>query len=85
MLIKCHHPTRELTLKGPRQVRALLTDLKLLPDTVLVIRNDTLITEDEMVADEETIEIRPVISGGSSRGSGGTGRVARVDEACHAV
>jgi sulfur carrier protein len=65
MLIKCHHPTRELTIKGPRRVRAVLGDLKLLPETVLVIRNDTLVTEDELVADDDMIEIRPVISGGA--------------------
>jgi uncharacterized protein (TIGR00269 family) len=65
MLIKCHQPARELTLKGPRRVRELLAELKMLPETVLVIRNDGLITEDELVADEETIEIRPVISGGA--------------------
>lgn len=65
MVIKCHHPSRELTLKGPRRVRALLQELNLLPDTVLVIRDDTLITEDEMIADEDRVEIRPVISGGA--------------------
>jgi sulfur carrier protein len=66
MLVKCHHPAREVILKGPRRVGALLADLQLRPETVLVIRNETLITEDEVVADEETIEIRPVISGGSA-------------------
>jgi len=54
-------------MKGPRKVRAVLGDLQLLPETVLVIRNDALVTEEEMVADEDTIEIRPVISGGAGR------------------
>jgi sulfur carrier protein len=67
MLIKCHHPTRDVIMKGPRQVRAVLGELKLLPETVLVIRNDALVTEDELVADDDTIEIRPVISGGADR------------------
>ncbi|MEW6323791.1 MAG: MoaD/ThiS family protein [Nitrospirota bacterium] len=65
MIIKCHHPARDVTMKGPCRVRALLKELNLLPETVLVIRNDTLITEDELVADEDRIEIRPVISGGA--------------------
>lgn len=77
MVIKCYHPHRELTMKGPRQVRALLNELKLLPEAVLVIRNDLLMTEDEMVADEETIEIRPVISGGADR----VGRAQRARDA----
>jgi sulfur carrier protein len=54
-------------MKGPRQVSALLKELDLLPEAVLVVRNDTLVTEDEMVADDDTIEIRPVISGGQAR------------------
>jgi sulfur carrier protein len=54
-------------MKGPRQVKALLEELHLLPETVLVVCNDTLVTEDEVVADDETIEIRPVISGGEER------------------
>lgn len=54
-------------MQGPKQVRALLGELQLLPETVLVIRNDALVTEDELVADTDTIEIRPVISGGSCR------------------
>jgi sulfur carrier protein len=42
----------------------VLHELEILPDTVLVIRGDELIPEDEMVRDEDTIEVRPVISGG---------------------
>lgn len=70
MLIKCHHPPRELTIQGPRQVSALLKELGLLPEAVLVVRNETLVTEDETVADHDTIEIRPVISGGEARSPG---------------
>jgi len=52
-------------MPGPKRVRAVLSELQLLPETVLVIRNDVLVTEDELVADADTIEIRPVISGGA--------------------
>lgn len=55
-----------MDLKGPKKVSDLLRELKILPDTVLVIRGDALATEDETLRDEDTIEIRPVISGGGS-------------------
>jgi sulfur carrier protein len=64
MKILLHHPTRETSIKGPKRVGQVLHDLEILPDTVLVIRGDELIPEDEMVRDEDTIEVRPVISGG---------------------
>ena len=34
-------------------------------ETVLVIRGDELITADQVVADADTIELRPVMSGGA--------------------
>jgi sulfur carrier protein len=77
MRVKCHHPSRELTMKGPRQVSALLKELDLLPEAVLVVRNDALVTEDETVADDDTIEIRPVISGGEERLPAGGGESFR--------
>lgn len=64
MKVLLHHPTRETVIKGPKKVEHVLRDLQILPDTVLVIRGDELIPDDEVVADGETIEIRPVISGG---------------------
>jgi sulfur carrier protein len=64
MKVQLHHPARETVVKGPKKVEQVLRELKILPDTVLVIRADELIPEDEVVADSETIEIRPVISGG---------------------
>jgi sulfur carrier protein ThiS len=55
---------REVELNGRRRVRELLKDLDLLPGTVMVIRNDELITEEDVVGADEAIEIRSVISGG---------------------
>ena len=55
---------REVEIHGRRRVRELLRDLGLLSGTVMVIRNDELITEEEVVAADESIEIRSVISGG---------------------
>lgn len=51
-------------IHGPKTVRQLLKKLDLLPEAVLVIRNDELVTEDEQLRDEDIIEIRSVISGG---------------------
>ncbi len=45
-------------------VRDLLKHLKINPETVLVARNDEVLTEDEILQDNDTIEILNVISGG---------------------
>ncbi len=65
MKIYLSQPDRDLELKGPKQVKAVLKDLDIIPETVLVIRDDGLLTEDETVRDSDSIEIRPVISGGA--------------------
>ncbi|MEK6548633.1 MAG: MoaD/ThiS family protein, partial [Nitrospirota bacterium] len=59
-----NHPVREVDVKGPRRVKDLLKELNLLPETVLVVRGDDLVTEDDMLRDDDRIEIRPVMSGG---------------------
>jgi sulfur carrier protein len=64
MKVLLHHPVREAVVKGPKKVEQVLRELEIPPETVLVIRADELIPEDEIVADGETIEVRPVISGG---------------------
>ena len=64
MTIRLNHPVREVEVKGPRRVREVLKELNLLPESVLVVRGDDLVTEDELLRDEDRIEIRPVISGG---------------------
>jgi sulfur carrier protein len=64
MRVRFHHPERETDLKGPTTVERLLKQLSLLPESVLVIRGDELVTEDEVLNDRDTVEIRPVISGG---------------------
>jgi len=64
MKILLNHPVREVEIKGPRRVREVLKELNLLPESVLVVRGDDLVTEDELLKDEDRIEIRPVISAG---------------------
>lgn len=58
------NPRREVDVRGGRRVKEILKELGVIPETVLVIRGDTLITADQVVADEDTIELRPVMSGG---------------------
>lgn len=64
MKVLLNHPARELEVKGPKRVKDLLKELRLLPESVLVVRGDDLVTEDDTLRDEDRIEIRPVMSGG---------------------
>jgi len=60
------NPRREVEVAGGRRVKDVLRELDILPETVLVIRGDELITADQVVRDADTIELRPVMSGGAS-------------------
>jgi sulfur carrier protein len=48
------------------RVHALLERLEINRESVLVIRGDTLVTGDAKLADEDEVEIRPVVSGGAA-------------------
>lgn len=65
MKVQLSHPERTVDVKGPKRAKELLRDLNLIVEAHLVIRGDDLVTEDEMLYDNDQIEIRPVISGGS--------------------
>jgi sulfur carrier protein len=60
------NPRREVVLAGNRRVKEILRELDILPETVLVIRGDELVTADQVVAEGETLELRPVMSGGAA-------------------
>ncbi len=66
MKVRLRNPDREVEVVGGRAVRAVLDDLGVNPDTVLVIRAGELITRETRVDDADEIEIRPVISGGAA-------------------
>jgi sulfur carrier protein ThiS len=61
------NPKREVDIRGPVGVSALLRQLGLRREAVLVVVDGTLVTEDATIADGSEVEIRPVISGGSVR------------------
>jgi sulfur carrier protein len=65
MRVLLRNPRRELELPAPKNVGQLLRDLDVVAESVLVIRNDTLATHDETLADDDVVEIRPVMSGGA--------------------
>ena len=66
MKVVLRNPRREVEVAGGRRVKDVLKDLDVLPETVIVIRGDSLITADQMVDDGDTIELRPVMSGGAA-------------------
>ena len=64
MKVKLRNPDRLVDVTGPKNVRDLLRELDIVPEAVLVIRDATLLTRDEGLADSDELEIRPVLSGG---------------------
>ncbi len=64
MKVILRNPRREVELAGGRPVKEVLRELAILPETVLVIRGDTMMTADQVVGADDVIELRPVMSGG---------------------
>jgi sulfur carrier protein len=60
------NPRREIDVAGGRSVDRLLDELGLDREAHLVIRNGTLVPGDARLDDDDTIEVRPVISGGAT-------------------
>jgi sulfur carrier protein ThiS len=65
MEVKLRNPDRTVRVDGPATVSGLLRDLEIVPESVLVIRDATLLTRDERLRNSDVIEIRPVLSGGA--------------------
>ena len=64
MRVVLRNPRREIEIEGGRTVGALLAELDLDREAHLVICNGTLVPGDARLGDADTVEIRPVISGG---------------------
>ena len=65
MKVLLRNPRREIEVEGGRSVDRLLDDLGLSREAHLIIRNGTLVPGDARLEDGDTIEVRPVISGGA--------------------
>jgi len=63
--VTLRNPKRVVEIEGPLRVHSLLDRLELNRESVLVIRGDTLVPNDALLDDADTVEIRPVISGGA--------------------
>ena len=65
MKVVLRNPRREVEVQGPKRVQALLTELGVNRESVLVIRGDTLVTNDALLDDGDVVEVRNVTSGGA--------------------
>ncbi|MBN1259612.1 MAG: MoaD/ThiS family protein [Anaerolineae bacterium] len=55
---------KQWTFDSPLTVSQLLKKLRLLPETVLVVRNGQLVTEDQHLQPGDDVRIVAVVSGG---------------------
>ncbi|HAA89025.1 MAG: ThiamineS protein [Thermoanaerobacterales bacterium 50_218] len=62
--MKVKYQGKVIEVKGNRRGKEVLRELGINPETVLVIREGELVTEDTMLSEDDQIEIISVISGG---------------------
>ncbi len=67
MKVRIRHQRREVEVAGSGRVRDVLARLGINPEAVLVIRDDALVPLDAEVGPDDTLEVRPVVSGGAPR------------------
>jgi sulfur carrier protein len=65
MKVILRNPRRELEIDGVKTVSGLLARIDVVPESVLVICNDELVTRDARLTATDVVEIRPVVSGGA--------------------
>jgi len=62
VFIERERATKELQFSG--RVGELLEELGINPETVVVVRNGEVVTEDEKISDNDEMKIISVVSGG---------------------
>lgn len=65
MRVTRRNPDEVHEIAGPKPVGAVLSELGVNPETVLVIHDGTLVTRDHVLPDDADVEVRSVISGGA--------------------
>ncbi|NQU98394.1 MoaD/ThiS family protein [Candidatus Woesearchaeota archaeon] len=64
MKIFIEKQNKNIEKKFSGKIKDLLKDLKINSDTVLVVKDKELITEEDLVSDKDSVKILSVISGG---------------------
>jgi sulfur carrier protein len=66
VLVRLRNPTRSVEMDAPVLVSVLLERLEINRESVLVVRNGTIVPGDARLEPDDEVEVRPVISGGAS-------------------
>lgn len=66
MIVRLRNPARTVEVHGGRSVAKLLNELGVPRQSVLIVRNGTLVPGDALLEDDDEVEVRPVISGGAT-------------------
>ena len=62
--MKIIYRDREWELKGQTSVRRVIKNIGLNPEAVLAVLNGELVTDDRIVAQDDTLKLIAVVSGG---------------------
>ncbi|GBC77500.1 hypothetical protein HRbin08_00978 [bacterium HR08] len=62
--MRVRYGQQEYEFSERMRVRALLEKLNVLPETVVVVRNEEIVTEDDWLDVEDEVELIRVVSGG---------------------